>query len=1291
MRLAKLIVQGFKSFADRVEFTFDAPITGIVGPNGCGKSNVVDAVKWVLGAQSAKSLRGDAMMDVIFNGSAGRKPGGMAEVQLVFENPLRGDAGRLLQYDADEVAVGRRLYRDGTSDYIINGRSARLKDVRDIFLDTGVGVDVYSIIEQGKVSAMLEASSTDRRLIFEEAAGISRFKARKKEAQRKLERTDQNLLRVNDIVEEVEKRLRSVKVQAGRARTYQELSTRLNALRLRYALHEYGLLHTKLAEQEKQQEERRFELDDVAADLQHSQNELAEQRTHADDRSGQRQRAEHELVQARAALENARSRQSWAQKQIEQVQEQQASLQADLQAAQAKRAAAAEALTGEEAQAEALTKQVAEGQAAISQKNEAYRALQLELNQSNQQIEREKSAALELMRKLAQTNSRLGAIEIEKRNVAGQQKRLVDRRHSVLNDHVQAEQKRNQLTEQLSQKQAELAELGRRTAAKREAAAELEGQVRQTTEKLVAAREERSGLVSRRKMLEDLEARRDGIAKGVQEVLKRREAFGFVRGLVADVLRVDVEHAKVVEAALDGRDQWLVATDMDAVVAARDELAKLPGRVQILNVRSMGFQPSRLKTDGLEAHATPVRLAADLVRAAPEDRPLVEMLLGDTLVVPTLADAVKMQSSMGFQPNSKETDGLEAHATGLRFVTNTGEVLEADGTVKAGPLGAAMGLISRRSELQSVKQHMADVDGQIEALSGEVAAGAQAARALDAELTELRNASYATNTVKVELTSKISGLEDQIAGYQRELPVLDRELATLWDQGGKLKEEGQTLAERQGEFEQQQAQREQAVKDLQQQATQNAERVKKLAEALADARVTLGTVQEKQIQARRAVERHQAQVAELAEQIQRLANAQTEAAGRVEKAGRELAAARHDEEQQDLRQKELADRVHVLGEQLEALRKVVRELAQTVDARRERHDTLKSELNKLDVSVGELRVRLETLVSRTAEELELDLPAIYRGEDGTLKGGALKVVSIEDAITDAVLPPLRDARWSVAAADTAAEAAEPVVSVPPPEEGEAPDWDAIAEEIKDLRGRIQRLGNVNLDAIADQEEFETHQQDMAAQLADLVEAKKQLEELIDEINRESSIRFEQTFNAVREHFGLMFRKLFGGGKADIVLETEIQDKKAVGADATDTLPVMKRIDPLEAGIEIIARPPGKQPATISQLSGGEKTMTCIALLMSIFKSKPSPFCILDEVDAALDEANNRRFNMIVQEFLEMSQFIIITHSKPTMQIADVLYGVTMQEQGVSKRVKVNFEDVGKDGRIERVAEEYVAA
>src|SRR5687768_7013608 len=434
MRLKKLILHGFKSFADRTEFVFDAPIVGIVGPNGCGKSNVVDGCKWVLGEQSAKSLRGEAMLDVIFNGSATRKPSGMSEVTLVFDNPKREDGTRLLNLDFDEVSVGRRLFRDGTSEYQINNQPSRLKDVRELFLDTGVGVDAYSVIEQGRVAAMLESNPAERRLIFEEAAGISKYKVKKKEAQRKLERVDQNLLRLHDIVEEVEKRLRSVKVQAGRARTFQEHSARLNELRLSYSLQEYHTFHQQVAELDAKREDAQFRLDDITGDLAKKQNELATKRDEADHLGQRRQRLEYELVQAKAQMDAARQRQEFARQQLAQIAEQVDAFAQDRAAAEAKLAQASQALESETALLAQLTGELEDNRRAIDEKQVAFRDGQLALNELNQRVEQDKTTVLDLMRKLAQVNSRISSTKIERRNIDQQQARLGERRRVVLDE-----------------------------------------------------------------------------------------------------------------------------------------------------------------------------------------------------------------------------------------------------------------------------------------------------------------------------------------------------------------------------------------------------------------------------------------------------------------------------------------------------------------------------------------------------------------------------------------------------------------------------------------------------------------------------------------------------------------------------------------------------------------------------------------------------------------------------------------------------------------------------------------
>jgi chromosome segregation protein len=1225
MRLKKLILHGFKSFADRTEFVFDTPITGIVGPNGCGKSNVVDGFKWVLGEQSAKSLRGDAMMDVIFNGSAARKPAPMSEVTLVFENPQRPDGSRRLNLATDEVSVGRRLFRDGTSEYQINNAAARLKDVRELFLDTGIGVDAYSVIEQGRIAALLDADPQERRLIFEEASGISKFKARKKESQRKLEKVDQNLLRVNDIVAEVEKRLRSVKIQAARARTFQEYSTRLAELRLGFSLQEYHAHMLAQGQSQTQLEDMRFRLDDLSGDLSSAQNELVTQKESLESVSQSRQRLEYGLVQSRAQIQAARQRQQYAVQQLQQLAEQIAAFEQDKSAAQTRLAETNAALAAQQQELTALAAEVENYRALIDQRQAAFGQGQLEQGNIDTQIEKQKLTSLELMRALAANGSRLGAVEIEAKNTAAQQSRLGERLAAVLAELKTLEDSRAQLTSELEQITQRIAQQQAELEARRAQSEDLGRQIAQVSERLGAAREHRCGLISRQKLLQDMEAKREGVSEGVKSVLRQRDSkFPFIRGLIADVLRVDVEHAHVIEAALDGRDQWLLTDDSATMLAAREVLEDLEGRVNILCADRLSDAADAPAAHDWQQHQHRVRLAIDLVRFEPGDAAIARHLLGRAVIVDDLAAARELHA---------------AAPRGYRFVTAAGEVLEPDGTLRAGPLTAAMGLISRRSELQALVQQIADVDERIDILGRELAEGTSQAQSLEQDISQLRNAIYQSNTARVEHNSALAQNGDRQTALERERAVLAREIESLNAQAARMADEQRQLAHQQRDLESQQNQATSQLDQLTQQQKAIAQQIQALGEELTALRVGLGQVQEKHLSSQQAVARQTAAVAELTQQIERLDRSVAAVAERRGDVERQRDAAAHEEEA--LAQSVVADeqRSVELAESITRVTQTVGELTARVETIRGQRQEVEAQLHDLELRAGELRVRIETLVQRTLEELHLDLPARYA--ELTADGK------------------------TYAPADQ--------------------NWDAVAEQIKELREKIHRLGNVNVEAIDENDELEKRLAFLQAQVADLTGAKAQLEQLIQEINTESSTRFEQTFNAVREHFQGMFRKLFGGGKADIYLETELDPPKTaqpiLDADGQPLPPQKIKVDILDAGIEIVARPPGKQPVSISQLSGGEKAMTCVALLMSIFKSKPSPFCILDEVDAALDEANNQRFNLIVQEFLDQSQFIIITHSKRTMQIADLLYGVTMQEQGVSKRVAVKFDQVDAQGRI----------
>ncbi len=1203
LRLRKLVLNGFKSFADETEFVFDRPIVGVVGPNGCGKSNVVDALKWVLGEQSAKSLRGGAMLDVIFNGSGNRPAGTSAEVTLHFDN--LGDASsRPLPVDADEVTVGRVLLRDGTSHYKLNGRNARLKDVRELFLDTGIGVDAYSIIEQGRVAQMLDANPAERRLIFEEAAGISRFKQQKKEAQRKLERVDANLLRLGDVFDEVAKQVRSLKLAAGKARSYQELTTRLSELRRRAAVHEYHALVTRRQERTTEREAAAFEADDAAGELRSAESRLADLRQQAERAEEARRQSEVGLVQIEGRIERAAQRIDYAHQQAEQLRGQEAQLAIDRADAQRQLSELAAAVEEDERSLTDATEELEKARGEIEARHAAHRDAQLAQAKHAESAEQSKAALLRSMNALAAADRRLGALEIEQKAAADRLDVLASRA-AQLRDAVGSA--RSTVTA-LDARVAELAET-REVAqaaldAKRREAVSLGDKLSGLGERLAEAREQRSGLASRRKVLTDLEVRREGLGEGVKQILRERDGtFSFVRGLVADLLRVDVEHAAVVEAALDGRDQWLVV-DAGALPAAALEhqaaLRDLPSRVTLVASTDTA---SQLPADG--------ERASDLVQSDPEHRPLIERLLGATRVVDSLASVV----------------------AGQRCVTRDGDLVEADGTLRIGPAGAGSGLVSRRSELAEVSHQMEELDAAIDRLRGEVAQGSSDSKQIERDVNATRERVYEVNAQQVEAAEKRSAHQDRLATFQRELPSVEQEAREVTERRESLEAERdqQDVARQKAADERDAA--EASQQSLAAEANTVAGQIAQAAEALTATRVALGQIQEQQIAARRAVDRHAARRRELRQQIERLDTAAATLDERRDAITDEAAVAESEKTHLEQEREELIARVAELAAKVRALRSEAADGADRVDAIQHRKADAEDRVRAADAALAELAVRLETAVARAAEEAELDVVAAHAEVS---EGGYEE-----------------------------------------PDE----DWDAVANEVRDLRARISRLGSVNVDAIGELEQLQGRESTLGEQLDDLRTSKKQLGELIDSLNVESSERFEQTFNAVREHFSLMFRKLFGGGRADLYLQTEVVEKRR--DDEGNVSQVTRTVDPLDAGIDIVARPPGKQPVSISQLSGGEKTMTCVALLMSIFKSKPSPFCVLDEVDAALDEANNARFNRILEEFLGESQFIVITHSKRTMRAADVLYGVTMQDQGVSKKVEVRFDPLQRNGLTER--------
>ena len=1193
MKLKKLVLNGFKSFADRTEFDFDDGVTCVVGPNGCGKSNVVDAFKWVLGSQSAKSLRGSEMADVIFNGAAGRRPCGMAEVTLTFDNRsgtlqpnVPADEAKL----ADGVlSVTRRLYRSGLSEYFINKVPCRLRDIKEMFMDTGVGVDAYSLIEQGKVEVFLQASQDERRAIFDEAAGISKYKARKKEELRKLDRVEQNLLRLNDIVQEVEKRLRSIKYQAGKARNYQAYSERLKELRSLYFLAQY---HT-LTQQRGALSGRLDAASDTLSAITTRIGQLEGAASAAEIEAVDLERTARDLQGRIASLggqiTTGEERGDMLTRRVEELDEQVLASLSRAEELEAKIEAAAGERTEREAQLRRFEQQDTDLDEQYKAAREQHAAGELALAQLRARLEDEKAGTIDLLRRTAHLHNEINGLGIRRENLDGQKQRLAGRAREIeqalrgmLTERAEVDAKLGDVRSVIDESTRRLEEAKETSRRAHESEQRLRGH-------LSEAREQRSALASRIGALREMQQRLEGVAAGVRRVVEAQRAGKLpeVRGMLGDFLEADTAHAALVEAALAGADQQLVVDRFADLTAAAGRLREALGAnatAEVICLDRLGCEPA-----GPGAATVPAgyERVIDHVRFEPDVGPVVRRLLGATLIVETLDEARAIADSA---------------AGAWRFVTRGGEAMETDGRVRFGAANRGGGIVARRSELAELSTRQEALADEIDRLEDQCITAHSEVEHLDEVQQKLRTAIYEANTERVECTSRLARLDEQIESLRREQPVVAGDIEGLGAEIEQTVRAEHDARQKADELEELNQQRQAQIEQIEADSAQAARRQEQVNERMTEIKVSLAAVDAKRRAAREAL----ATVVRQAEAMQQgLADERRQVdLGRQRKADAQQAITdtRAEVDRLYAEQQALSQEARDVEESRKGLAERLEEIRKQLALKRKEQEAATEHVNAVKVELGEVDVRIENLLTRAADEMSMDLLELSK----------------------------------------------------PYEHDEQRDWDAVEAEIHELRGKIERLGNVNLDAIGEQEELEQRREFLAAQLADIEASQRQLHDLIRRINRESRELFLDTFGKVREQFQALFRKLFGGGRADIVM-----------------------IDPenvLESGIEIIARPPGKELRSLSLLSGGEKTMTALSLMFSIFKCRPSPFCLLDEVDAALDEQNTERFSRLVQEFIGESQFLVISHAKRTMSMANVLYGVTMQEPGVSKRISVRFEE-----------------
>ena len=1196
-RLKALDLVGFKSFADRTRFEFPDGITVVVGPNGSGKSNVVDAIKWVLGEQSMRSLRGRTATDVIFAGSASRKPLNVAEVALIFDN-----SARELPVESDEVQIARRVYRSGESEYLVNGEISRLRDIRELFSGTGAATEAYSVIEQGRVDALLVASGRDRRIVFEEAAGITRFRARRGEALRRLERAEQNRQRLADIVGEVGSRLETVTLQAKRARRWRTMTDTLRAFRVAAATADLTAADATLATVATAIEEARALQAAAEARASAASTRIDELASHERDLlprlAGQQDTTTHECERAAAA----EARLGLLQSRHRELTDEAARSAADLETARHDTRAVNDRIVATRAALEAVLAEADRITALMQRHEEAV----VDTHQDATTLRRRHDEQADTLGGLQRARIEVQAACDREAGRVAEAGRTMEAWRSRI-DSARSQLARGQ--EAAATWEGNLATL---TQGLDRLAHDIEGletthQTLSTNlddawQSLASWRAKLEACGERRIVLEEMIGRHEGLSDAARRLLAADHQIPGLTGAMADLVVADEPWASLVDLALGAHAQSLVVEALDPLFSgmppwatgdeARAALAA-GGRVAFVAAASLR-EPPDFEPDGSGIIGRLDRLVA-ATSPTPDaiHDTLRRKLLGRVWVVESL-DSVAT---------------LAAAPAGTVFITREGASLSADGVYELGTLGSGLALVSRRSEwralderhreltlavakqealIDSVQTQAADVQLQIRHL---LTRRQQAAEQIAGSRAELGRASREQDSARAALAAAEAGLLDaeRLAvdcGHAREVAA-----ATLAAHDARIEDAQAAVTAARADLDALDRSRHEVTNTIHQLKAERAAYENRIAAARGAVEATIGDAAIRRADVEAAARRRAAVET-------RLKSVELDLLSATAAHAELMVSAEH---ARDALATITADRVAVaaaIDAEDAAITHTRNELA-----------TLSDRIHRLDLEAGEARHSRSRIIERIRDDYDL----VIEGET------PLEPVTDPDGAT---------------------------IEIPA-------DRSELDQRIEELRRKLASMTTVNMEALAEADALTDRLQTLEAQLADVTNGKQAIEQLIARIDDESRRLLGETIETVRGHFRELFERVFGGGQADIVLEPDV--------------------DLLETAVEIVARPPGKEPRSISLLSGGEKTMTCVALLLAIFRSRPSPFCVLDEVDAALDEANVDRFVGVLRDFLSSTQFIVVTHSKKTMAAGTTLYGVTMEESGVSKRVSVRFE------------------
>ena len=1203
MYLKNLTVLGFKSFANKTSLNFQPGVTAIVGPNGCGKSNVSDAIRWVLGEQSAKALRGGEMADVIFNGTDGRKPLGMAEVSLTIggvDDEHLTAAGVDVSYN--EVTVTRRVFRDGGSEYFINKTSCRLKDVQQLFMGTGVGRTSYSIMAQGNITQILSSKPEDRRMIFEEAAGITKFKAQKKESLRKLEYTEQNLLRIADLIKEVKRQIGSLQRQAGKARRYKQFMLELQHLDTQLARHQFDVLQAEINERQLSAEKLREEIELTSAAVLQREDEITQLREQLSTLEHQISEMQQRGLELKGQIERQESRIQFNEERLSEFASQNSKALGDITEAEARHLAAEQELAALMERLTASNAALEQHRAALQSKRDAVQAVEDNLRRAQEAHRQAQAEAFTQAQHLSRARNEINALDLQKQG-------NVVRLEKLSAEKIQLEEERGQLGTRLHEFAANVeaeklsAQTHRGTVEERQARLrEIQTELARLTQELDGHLQQQAEKRSRLNVLEQLQSGHEGFSAGALAALKNAE---HVLGSLADKIRVPDQYITAIETALGHHLQLVITEEPEAAQRILADLsANKKGRASIA---SLSLSVAGNATAQPAAYPT----ALSVVEGEGSIQLLLESLLSRTLIVPDLNTA---------------TAALRESGGAFDFVTLSGELLSRHGVYTGGSSNgsgkAPSSILGRKNQIVELQTHLAQAQEQVTELSRRKGALLSEQTSLQAGLqqaqTELRHQEVAIATHQGEFNA----LQNSHRLLHQKIDTVVYEIQSLAAQEQEGVQKQTALAQQAGELEtreqalqQQVAEITASLDDLRQQRDLASTTLTETKVALASEEQICASSRHQQQSLEQRLRELSQLVAQRRAEVSTFLNRKTQAESEIHDSRRQIESLQLDREQVNTQVGALLGQKETQETDISAREDDLREQRRRLTECQQHRGTLEIELAQKTITVQNLRERIEQKYHLNLDDIRSECITITFADEGPAK---VETLTPEEMAAS----------------------------------GAATDWAVVGEQVSGLQKRIDELGPVNLVAIEEYEETEQRHTFLTTQHDDLVSAKTQLLEVINRINLQTRQMFIETFEKIRDNFRIMFTEVFGGGKADLLL---------VGDG-----------DALESGIDIVARPPGKQLQTISLLSGGEQTMTAVSLLFSIYQVKPSPFCVLDELDAPLDESNINRFIRVLQRFLSHSQFIIITHNKRTIGIADVLYGVTMEEHGISKIVSVKF-------------------